>query len=111
MDRCDIGNRHCQPCEGGMPALDPARRQTLLAKLPGWTEQAKKLEKNFSFRDHHETLAFVNALAWISHRENHHPELTVGYRDCRVRYWTHAIGDLSENDFICAAKIERLLEI
>lgn len=56
-------------------------------------------------------MAFVNAIAWVSHRQDHHPELLVGYKDCRVAYWTHTIGGLSENDFICAAKLERLLEI
>ncbi len=56
-------------------------------------------------------MAFVNAAAWISHREDHHPDITVGYNQCRVEYWTHAIGGLSENDFICAAKLDRLFEL
>jgi len=73
--------------------------------------QGSKLEKIFPFKNYYETMAFVNALAWISHREDHHPDLSVGYNKCYVSYWTHAIGGLSENDFICAAKIERLLEI
>ena len=60
------------------------------------------------FKDYYETMAFVNATAWISHQEGHHPDLEVGYSQCRVRYTTHAIGGLSENDFICAAKIDRL---
>jgi 4a-hydroxytetrahydrobiopterin dehydratase len=56
-------------------------------------------------------MAFVNALAWISHREDHHPDLAVGYNQCRVTYWTHAVGGLSENDFICAAKCDALFDI
>ena len=56
-------------------------------------------------------MAFVNALAWISLREDHHPDLIVGYNRCRVSYWTHDVNGLSENDFFCAAKVERLLEI
>jgi 4a-hydroxytetrahydrobiopterin dehydratase len=56
-------------------------------------------------------MAFVNGIAWISHREDHHPELTVGYAECHVRYWTHAINGLSENDFICAAKVDRLFAL
>lgn len=91
--------------------MDSAGAQALMGTLPGWALAANKLEKTFVFSNHYEAMAFVNAVAWVSHRENHHPELTVGYKDCRVSYWTHAIGGLSENDFICAAKLERLLEI
>ena len=105
---CDLLNRRCVPCEGGVPALDDAAARELLAGIDGWLLTVEKIEKTFRFRNHHETMAFVNAVAWISHREDHHPELTVGYADCRVRYWTHAIGGLSENDFICAAKVDRL---
>jgi 4a-hydroxytetrahydrobiopterin dehydratase len=111
MNNSDIASKHCQPCEGGISPLDTVSSLALLEKLPAWLIQAGVLEKTFIFKNHFETMAFVNAIAWVSHRENHHPELTVGYKDCRVRYWTHAIGGLSKNDFICAAKIERLLEI
>lgn len=111
MNNCDIANKHCQPCEGEVAPLDSATRLALLEKLLAWDIQDGKLEKTFVFKNHFATMAFVNAIAWVSHREAHHPELTVGYKDCRVRYWTHTIGGLSENDFICAAKLERLLEI
>ena len=112
MSQCNLAEQRCRPCEGGVPALDEAAVQGLLKQLPaGWRLQEKRLEKTFVFRNHYETLAFVNALAWISHRVDHHPELTVGYKDCRVVYWTHAIGGLSENDFICAAKVERLFDV
>jgi 4a-hydroxytetrahydrobiopterin dehydratase len=111
MSSCDIFSRHCKPCEGGIPALDDEAAAGLLQELPDWTLAGQKLEKTFVFRNHYETMAFVNAVAWVSHREDHHPELTVGYKDCRVSYWTHAIGGLSENDFICAAKLEKLLVI
>lgn len=111
MKSCDIADKHCQPCEGGIAPLDAQRSYALLDSLLGWVLKDVRLEKTFTFKNHYETMAFVNAIAWISHRENHHPELTVGYKNCRVSYWTHAIGGLSENDFICAAKVERLLEI
>ena len=105
---CDLSARHCVPCEGGVPALDDAAARKLVAALDGWTLSDGNIERSFRFGNHYETMAFVNAVAWISHREDHHPELTVGYADCRVRYWTHAINGLSENDFICAAKVDRL---
>ena len=111
MNNCAIANQHCQPCEGGTPPLDAANCLKLLDQLPGWVLRDDKLEKTFSFKNHYETMAFINALAWISHRQDHHPELTIGYKDCRISYWTHAIGGLSLNDFICAAKVERLLEV
>jgi 4a-hydroxytetrahydrobiopterin dehydratase len=111
MTACSLADRHCQACEGGIAPLDVAAATEMLPPLPEWTLSGKYLEKTFAFRNHYEAMAFVNAVAWVSHRENHHPELTVGYKDVRVRYWTHAIDGLSENDFICAAKLEKLLEI
>jgi 4a-hydroxytetrahydrobiopterin dehydratase len=67
------------------------------------------ISRTFRFRDYYQTLAFVNALAWIAHSEDHHPDLEVGYNRCLVRYSTHAVGGLSDNDFICAARIDALL--
>lgn len=111
MNACSLASQRCIPCEGGIEPLDAARCRNLLAELPGWQLDGCAIEKTFTFTNHYEALAFVNAVAWVSHRENHHPDLGVGYKDVRVRYWTHAIAGLSENDFICAAKIEKLLEI
>ena len=105
---CELTTRKCKPCEGGVPKLTESEIGTLLGQLHDWSYREGALEKAFAFRNYHETMAFVNATAWISHREDHHPDLTVGYNRCEVRYWTHAIGGLSENDFICAAKIDAL---
>jgi 4a-hydroxytetrahydrobiopterin dehydratase len=111
MEQCELGSRRCQPCEGGVPALAAAAAQAMLDGLPGWTIAESRLYKVFVFRNHYEAMAFVNVVAWVSHREDHHPQLGVGYKDVRVEYWTHAIGGLSENDFICAAKLEKLLAL
>jgi 4a-hydroxytetrahydrobiopterin dehydratase len=105
---CDLAARRCAPCEGGVPTLDDETTGRLLAELDGWTQADRKIAKAFRFTDHYQLMAFVNAVAWISHREDHHPEITLGYADCRVSYSTHAIGGLSENDFICAAKVDLL---
>lgn len=107
-DSCELGSKRCRPCEGGVPPLDETAAAGLLATLPGWTRDGPLIARSFTFADHYEAMAFVNAVAWVSHREDHHPEVVVGYRDVRVSYTTHAIGGLSENDFICAAKIEKL---
>lgn len=106
---CNLSEKSCMPCEGGLPPLSQEEIDRQLQNLDGWVQVAGEISKTFLFKNYYETMAFVNATAWISHRENHHPDLEVGYRQCRVRYSTHAIGGLSENDFICAAKIERSL--
>ena len=108
MSACSLDNRKCRPCEGGVPPLEATEIQLLLDALPGWALAAPAIERSFRFANHYEAVAFVNAVAWILHREDHHPEITLGYADVRVRYWTHAIGGLSENDFICAAKVDHL---
>ena len=104
----DLKTKHCKPCEGGVPPLDRQEIDHLLKDLAGWTLVGNELVKAFDFSNYYETMAFVNATAWVSHQEDHHPDLEVGYRQCCVRYSTHAIGGLSENDFICAAKIDAL---
>ncbi len=106
---CALTSKHCKPCEGGVASLTPEEAEDLLKTLDGWALAGKELVKTYRFRNYHETMAFVNATAWVSHREDHHPDLEVSYRECRVRYSTHAIGGLSENDFICAAKIDALI--
>ena len=107
----ELRTRSCKPCEGGLPALGRAEAQSLLAHVAGWAlnDSATEISRRFEFNNYHETMAFVNALAWIAHREDHHPDLEVGYSRCNVRYRTHAVKGLSENDFICAAKINALL--
>ena len=107
----DLAQRKCEPCSGGTPALGDARAAELLAQLPGWERAGGEIAKTFKFKNYYETMAFVNAAAWVSHRADHHPDLEVGYNKCRVRYSTHSVGGLSENDFICAAKLEALLQI
>jgi 4a-hydroxytetrahydrobiopterin dehydratase len=106
---CNLSEKRCAPCEGGTAPLPQEAIDQLLTSLDGWVQTSGEISKTFQFRNYYETMAFVNAIAWIAHRENHHPDLEVGYRTCRVRYSTHAIGGLSENDFICAAKVERCL--
>ena len=105
---CNLTTKHCKPCEGGVSPLTPEEAGALLKSLDGLELSGTELVKTYRFRNHHETMAFVNATAWVSHREDHHPDLEVGYGKCCVRYSTHAIGGLSENDFICAAKIDAL---
>jgi 4a-hydroxytetrahydrobiopterin dehydratase len=102
-----LAARHCKP---SVAKLTDAEAAALLQQLPGWAVEGGLLAKTFPFANYHETMAFVNAVAWIAHREDHHPDMTVGYNRCRVAWSTHSVGGLSENDFICAARIEAALE-
>jgi len=107
----DLVKKHCKPCEGGTVPYNAQQTKEMLKQLKAWIVEDGKLVKLYPFKNYYETMAFVNALAWISHREDHHPDLQVGYNKCRVEYSTHAIGGLSENDFICAAKADALFAI
>ena len=108
----DLKNKHCKPCEGGVCPLPVTETRTLLGEVPGWQadDESKAIARGFSFRNYYETTAFVNAVAWIAHTEDHHPDIRFGYKSCEVRYSTHAIGGLSENDFICAARINAVVD-
>ena len=107
----ELTARHCKPCEGGVTAMGESDAREYLQQISDWTlaEGGKAIRREFKFKNFHRTMEFVNALAWIAHQEDHHPDLEVGYNRCAVRFSTHAIGGLSENDFICAAKIDALL--
>jgi len=108
----NLKNKHCKPCEGGVCPLDGEVSAGYLRDAPGWDLSAdgKSISRKIRFRSFLETIAFVNALAWLSEREGHHPDFCAGYGYCEVRYTTHAIDGLSENDFICAVKVNELLE-
>ena len=107
----DLARKKCKPCEGGVAALTPEQVRPMLKGLDGWALEGKTIAKTYQFKNYYETMAFVNAAAWVSHREDHHPDVALGYSQCRVSYSTHAIDGLSENDFICAAKLDALFEI
>jgi 4a-hydroxytetrahydrobiopterin dehydratase len=102
-----LQNRKCQPLSGA--PMNEREIHDHLAQVSGWHLNGGAIEKTFSFKNYHETIAFVNALAWISHTEDHHPDLQVSYNRCVVRYNTHSVGGISVNDFICAAKADALV--
>jgi len=108
----DLVTRRCQPCEGGVPPLaSEAVKELSRALHENWsvTGDGKAIMRSFEFVGYHRTISFVNAVAWVAETEGHHPDLKVLYGKVEVLYTTHAIKGLSENDFICAAKIDRLL--
>ncbi len=109
-DLIPLAQAHCLARRGSEHRLSEARVRELLPEVPGWevVEDGHAINKTFRFGNYYETMAFVNALAFMAHREDHHPDLGVHYDRCVVRYSTHDVGGLSENDFICAAKAEVL---
>ena len=111
MSLRELAEKKCAALSGAQHQLDASRVNALLADLPGWELIDGQISKNFTFRNYDETMTFVNGVAWLSQRENHHPDLTVGYNRCRVAYSTHDVGGLSRNDFICAAKLDALFSL
>jgi 4a-hydroxytetrahydrobiopterin dehydratase len=107
----DLAEKKCAPCEGGVKPLTPAKVKALAKELHrDWkiAKDSKSLKRSLKFKDFYRTMSFVNALSYIANTEDHHPDLQVGYGYCEVTYSTHSIGGLSVNDFICAAKLDRL---
>jgi 4a-hydroxytetrahydrobiopterin dehydratase len=107
----ELTEKRCKPCEGGMPPLTRAQAENLAKQLAaGWhlADDARCIRREFQFKDFYRTMSFVNALAHIANIEDHHPDLEVGYNRCRVLFTTHAVKGLSENDFICAAKLDAI---
>ena len=99
-------SKHCTPDAAALSVADIDR---LLPLVAGWAVIDGKLASSFTFRNYYETIAFVNAMAWVSHQQDHHPELMVSYKLCAVSDTPHSAGgELSENDFICAAKVSAL---
>ncbi|RDZ28702.1 4a-hydroxytetrahydrobiopterin dehydratase [Lysobacter silvisoli] len=110
-DLIPLAQAHCLARRGSEHKLSEARVRELLPQVPGWelAEDGHALLRTYRFDDYYRTMAFVNALAFMAHREDHHPDLSVHYDRCVVRYSTHDVGGLSENDFICAAKADALI--
>lgn len=110
MDK--LVEKRCQPCEGGVPPLSHDNIKKFLEQISNWEldDNNKIISKKYNFKNFYQTMNFVNAVAWIANKENHHPDLEIGYNYCIVHFTTHAIKGLSENDFICAAKVENLMK-
>jgi 4a-hydroxytetrahydrobiopterin dehydratase len=109
---CDLTDRHCVPCEGGVPTLTRDEAEKLLTDVPGWelADDTRSIKRRFEFKGFYKCMSFINAMAWVANSENHHPDFCAGYNYCEVTFMTHAIDGLSDNDFICAAKLNALME-
>ena len=110
----DLVKKSCTSLEKGTPPLSTDDVNNLLKELhQDWLHEPKipELQRTFKFKNYYQTIAFVNAMAWIAHQEDHHPDIEVSYNRCVVHYATHSIGGISENDFICAAKIDAITDV
>lgn len=108
----ELAQKRCLSCEGGVKPLSREEAEKMLKQLgKEWklVNDAKKIEATFEHKNYLRTIAFVNAVAWIAIQEDHHPDVSFGYKTATVSFETHAIGGLSENDFICAAKVDALV--
>ena len=103
-----VNARHCRRAR--RRSIRPLPCNCCVRSQDGWriAEDGKSLRRAFGFKDFYRTMAFVNAVAWIANTEDHHPDMEVGYNYCRIEFSTHTVGGLSENDFICAAKLDAL---
>ncbi|MCA9507755.1 MAG: 4a-hydroxytetrahydrobiopterin dehydratase [Myxococcales bacterium] len=103
--------KKCQACEGGVPPVGPVEAARLLKEISGWSldTESKSIQRFFSFKGFYSVMSFVNAVAYIAQKEGHHPDMRIGYNYVDIKFTTHAISGLSENDFICAAKVNTLL--
>jgi 4a-hydroxytetrahydrobiopterin dehydratase len=106
----DLAQKRCKACEGGEEPLSREQAEALLGQLNDWqiSSDGKVLSRDFKFKGFYKTMAFVNAVAWIANQELHHPDMEIGFNHALIQFTTHDIGGLSENDFICAAKIDAL---
>lgn len=104
--------KRCRGCEGEVAPLTLEMVKSYLDEVREWHlgNENKAIIRQFSFKNYYHTIAFVNAIAYMSHSENHHPDMEISYNRCKISYTTHAIGGLSENDFICAAKVNKLFQ-
>ena len=107
----DLTSKRCQPCEGGTAPLTPGEASSYLQEINReWqlSPTSDSLHREWKFKNFFHTMSFVNATAHIANAEDHHPDLEIGYGYCRVKYTTHSVNGLSENDFICAAKLDAI---
>jgi 4a-hydroxytetrahydrobiopterin dehydratase len=106
-----LAEQRCQPCEGGVAPMTPDAAKALMNQVSeAWqlADDARSIRGEWKFRNFYHTMSFLNAVAHIANAEDHHPDVEVGYGYCRMTFNTHAIGGLSQNDFICAAKVDAL---
>lgn len=109
-EMCELADRQCVPCRGGVPPLEGEKLAAFARQVPGWQViDGHHIERRYEFPDFAKALAFVNRIGEVAEQQGHHPDLFLTWGEVRVKLFTHKINGLSESDFILAAKIDRLL--
>jgi 4a-hydroxytetrahydrobiopterin dehydratase len=111
-DVCDLGARDCEPCRGGVPPMEMDAARGLMAQIdPAWvlSEDGTMLSRRFEFKNFGKAMQLANAVGFVGEQQGHHPDIAFGWGYCSVTWSTHEIGGLSENDFICAARVDAIL--
>ncbi|MGB7261716.1 MAG: 4a-hydroxytetrahydrobiopterin dehydratase [Albidovulum sp.] len=108
MSSCDLGNRSCAPCQSeGTPLADPAPMMSRLH--PDWRLDGARICRRFTFKGFAKAVQMANLAAWLGDKMGHHPDVGFGWGWCEVTFTSHELGGLSENDFICAARLDALV--
>jgi len=108
MTVCELNEKRCAPCEGGVDKLTTQQIEQFMPEIPEWSLKDDILVRSYKFDDFIQALEFTNRVGALSEEEAHHPEIVLAWGQVDLRIWTHAIDGLSENDFILAAKVDRL---
>ena len=111
MTAQDLARKTCVPCEGGVPSMALDQANALITDLPGWQISAdgSTITRRFEFKGFAKSVEMANLAAWLGNKEGHHPDITFGWGYCEVAFTTHAAKGLTENDFICAARLNELV--
>lgn len=111
MTTCDLSNKDCVPCQGGVPPMSADEAQKMLSQLDGWTlsDDGTTISRRFEFKGFAKAVEMANLAAWLGNKQGHHPDISFGWGYCAVAFTTHEAGGLTENDFICAAKLDALV--
>lgn len=111
MTTCDLASKNCEPCKGGVPPMPGDDARQMLAQLDGWnlSDDGTTIRRRFEFKGFAKAVEMANLAAWLGNKQGHHPDIAFGWGYCEVVFTTHEAGGLTENDFICAARLDALV--
>lgn len=111
MTTCDLASKNCEPCKGGVSPMPGGDARQMLAQLNGWnlSDDGTTIRRRFEFKGFAKAVEMANLAAWLGNKQGHHPDIAFGWGYCEVVFTTHEAGGLTENDFICAARLDALV--
>ncbi|MCF3973787.1 4a-hydroxytetrahydrobiopterin dehydratase [Paracoccus salsus] len=111
MTNRDLADKTCEPCQGNVAPYGPDETAAMMSRLEGWvlSEDGTTISRRFAFKGFLKAVEMANLAAWLGNKQGHHPDITFGWGYCEVKFTTHEAGGLTENDFICAARLDALV--